>query len=295
MIPDFIVSSYVTIPNNIDPIAFSMGFLKVRWYSLMYIVAFLVVYALLSYRIKKKETIYETNLVSSFLIYAMAGVLAGGRLGYVLFYNFSYYYHNILEIILPFKISCFLIHASCFEYFCIYGMSYHGGLIGVILATWYFTRKNKVDFLKWAEFAVPAVPAGFFFGRIGNFLNGELYGRITTGPWGMYFPSGGEVLRHPSQLYEAFFEGLVLFIILWSIRNGIKHKGKVFHVSYFMLYVFLYALFRFFLEFFREPDSQLGFILKWGKSGLTMGQIFSLGMLGLATALLFFKKDKKVV
>lgn len=312
---NYFLSIYQHLPEKINPVAFSAGPFFVRWYPLMYLVAFAVVYGLLLYRIKKGEAYYTPGQIMDFLFYAFLGVLIGGRLGYVLFYNLSGYLADPWSIILPFN--------SAGNFIGFYGMSYHGGLIGVLLATWYFVRKNKinphtkkqdknyannissdslkksnfgegVNFWAWADFAIPAVPAGFFFGRIGNFLNGELYGRITNASWGMYFPAGGEMLRHPSQLYEAFFEGLVLFLILWTLRNGIKYKGKMFHVSCFMLYIFLYGLFRIFAEFFREPDPQLGLVVKWDGNGLTLGQILSLGMVLFSVCLFLYQRHKKV-
>jgi phosphatidylglycerol:prolipoprotein diacylglycerol transferase len=225
-------------------------------------------------------------MLEEFILYSFWGVIIGGRLGYVLFYNLADYWNNPMAIISPID--------AAGKFIGIYGMSYHGGLVGVILATWLFVRKNKIKFWIWADFVVPAIPAGFFFGRIGNFLNGELYGRITDSGWGMYFSADPFFLRHPSQLYEAFFEGLILFIILWTLRNGIRHKGKMFHVSGFMLYIFLYGSFRFFLEFFRAPDPQLGFIFPWGQSGLTMGQILSFLMLAVSLFFLVYRREKKI-
>jgi len=285
---------FQNIPYSIEPVALRIGSFSIGWYALMYIAAFLTVYLLLRWRIRKRE--YPQGLpvigyglqmlLEDFILYSFLGVVIGARLGYILFYDLSYYWNNPVAIISPFD--------ATGEFIGIYGMSYHGGLIGVLAAVWIFCRKNKIEFWPWADFAVPAIPAGFFFGRIGNFLNGELYGRITTEPWGMYFPAGGEMLRHPSQLYEAFFEGLLLFLILWSLRNGIGYKNKMFPVPCFALYLFLYGSFRFFLEFFREPDPQLGFVISWAGNGLTMGQILSLGMLLLAFFTALYLRKKKV-
>jgi len=226
----------------------------------MYVVAFMVVYFLVQYRIGKNEWEGEietqnskletadknsklSNFLLDFLAYAFLGLVIGARLGEVLFYNFSYYAMSPIRIISPFD-------PITHEFIGIYGMSYHGGLIGVLLAVIYFCRKNRVNFWQLADFVVPAVPAGYFFGRIGNFINGELYGRASGKFWGMYFPLDSYLLlRHPSQLYEAFFEGLVLFLILWKIRNHEKIQGKMLAV-----YILGYAFWRFFMEFFREPD-----------------------------------------
>ena len=153
--------------------------------------------------------------------------------------------------------------------------------MGALLAALFFSRKNKLNFFSWADFIVPAVPAGYFFGRLGNFLNGELFGRITQKSWGMYFP-GETLLRHPSQLYEAFFEGIILFLILWILRNGIKYKNRLLYVPGFILYVLGYAFFRFGIEFFRQPDEQIGLLFGF----LTLGQSFSLLMAAFSLAAL---------
>lgn len=234
----------------------------------MYLTAILVFYLLVKWRIKKDEyknfqfsffndKIFK-NLVFDFIIFAAVGMLIGGRLGYVIFYDFSYFFHNPLEIIIPGTDG-------------ISGMSYHGGLIGVIIASIIFTRKNKLPFWAWADFIVPAIPAAYFFGRIGNFLNGELYGRATNFWIGMYFPLDDLwILRHPSQLYEAFFEGIILFFILWILRNKSKFPGYL-----LCLYLLGYGFVRFIIEFFRQPDSQIGLFFDF----LTLGQIFSVIMI----------------
>ena len=264
---------YQELPLRINPLAFHIGFIQISWYALMYLVGFVVVYYLLVWRIKKKEGNWREENIQEFLIYAFLGVVIGGRLGYVIFYNLPFYLNNPLAIISPFNQGAWTG---------IYGMSYHGGLIGVLIATAFFCRKNKINFFSLADFIVPAVPAGYFFGRLGNFLNGELFGRITAKSWGMYFP-GEALLRHPSQWYEAFFEGLVLFIILWTLRNSIRYKNKLLYV-----YVLGYSVFRFGIEFFRQPDEQIGFLFGF----LTLGQVFSLLMIGLALFFLYFSEKK---
>ncbi len=250
---------YQTLPLKINPRAFSFGSWQVSWYALMYLLGFAVVYCLLLWRIKKQEGRWSKENIQEFLMEAFLGVVIGGRLGYVLFYNLPFYLDNPLAIISPFTDG---------QWTGIYGMSYHGGLLGVLIAALWFCRRNKIDLFSLADFLIPAVPAGYFFGRIGNFLNGELFGRITQKKWGMYFP-GEVLLRHPSQLYEAFFEGLVLFAILWLWRNKAQLKGK-----FLWLYLLGYAGFRFMLEFWREPDEQIGLLFGF----LTLGQIFSLAM-----------------
>lgn len=266
---------YQHLPGRLDSIAFHIGSFSVAWYSLTYIAAFAVIYLLLIYRIKKKEAEYGRKLTADFIFYAFAGLIIGARLGYVIFYNFSYYSHHPLLIISPYD--------SSGNFTGIYGMSYHGGLIGVIIASILFARKNRTNFWRLADFIVPAIPAGYFFGRIGNFLNGELYGRATQKWTGMFFPAGGPVLRHPSQLYEALFEGLVLFLILWLLRNKKTLTG------YFLaLYFISYGSFRFILEFFREPDPQIGLILKF----FTEGQLLSLIMFLAGLGIIFWRKRK---
>ncbi|MDQ1283904.1 MAG: Phosphatidylglycerol--prolipoprotein diacylglyceryl transferase [Patescibacteria group bacterium] len=298
---------YQRIPEHLNP-NFSVGFFSVSWYAVMYLVGFGVVYALLRYRIRKGEYVNSPNspnylifnkipnskyqisnkiqnskfkiqnktqedALISFLVYSFFGLLIGARLGYVIFYDLAYFINNPFAIISPFD--------GAGNFVGIYGMSYHGGLLGVFLVSIIFLRRYKIDFWQWADFVVPAIPAGYFFGRIGNFLNGELYGRITQKPWGMYFSDeNGDVfpyLRHPSQLYEAFLEGVVLFAILWTLRNKKFFEGKLLGV-----YFIGYALARFAVEFFREPDEQIGFVF----SVFTMGQVLSLAMVIFGTVLL---------
>jgi len=252
---------YQHLPQYVNPIAFSIGNFSVRWYSVMYLLGFFVVYVLLKYDIQ--NTIYKIrkDLITDFLLYSFAGLLIGARLGYVLFYNLSYYIQNPLAIISPIKDGNFVG---------IFGMSYFGGLIGIILVNLIFLRKRGINFWKWSDFVVPAIPAGYFFGRIGNFLNGELYGKATNHWFGMYFPVETQniaSLRHPTQLYEALLEGLLLFLIFWFLRNNTKIPGTL-----FTLYIAGYGVIRFFIEFLREQEGNL--VL-----GLTRGQILSLGLI----------------
>ncbi len=285
---------YQHLPEHINPVVFKIGVISINWYSLMYLAAFVGVYLLLMYRVKCGEIpkkiktsirqLADKILIMDFMFYAILGVLVGGRLGYVLFYNLPYYLAHPLEIFLPIQVTSFGLQVTG-----IYGMSFHGGLIGVILAGYSFSKKRNLSFYKLADFIIPAIPAGYFFGRIGNFLNGELYGRATEKFWGMYFPSDfSGLLRHPSQLYEAFFEGLVLFIVLWILRNGIKYKNKLFYVPCFALYVAGYGFLRFFIEFFREPDLQVGLIFGF----LTLGQLLSLAMV-VSGAIVYFVRTRK--
>jgi phosphatidylglycerol:prolipoprotein diacylglycerol transferase len=264
------------MPEYINPVIVQIGQFQVRYYGLMYVIAFSILYLLVLHRIKNEPFKYSKDIIQNYLIWAILGVMIGGRLGYVLFYNFKYYIAHPLEIILPFSLT------DGFHYTGIAGMSYHGGLIGVILTGFFFCYKNKINYWHFTDLFIPAIPLGYTFGRIGNFINGELYGRVTTLPWGMYFPlDQTRQLRHPSQLYEAFFEGVFLFFILWSVR-----KKSLFDGFLFSLYLIGYGLARFFIEFVREPDSQLGFIT----GSLTMGQLLSLCMISGGFVIFLVKK-----
>lgn len=265
------------LPAQISPVIFSVGSFQLRYYSLMYLVAFAVSYALLTYRIKHREIPIKTEILQDYLVLAMLGLILGARLGYVLFYNFDYYLSHPLEIIVPFDFNRGLRFTG------LSGMSYHGGLIGVILVTLYYCRRQNIPFWQFGDWLCSAAPLGYMFGRIGNFLNGELWGRETSVFWGMYFPldpTGS--LRHPSQLYEAFFEGLVLFLVLWFIRKRNPFDG--FMVG---LYIFGYGFVRFFIEFFREPDAHLGFVLAFN----TMGQVLCILMMLTGIAVILWRKN----
>jgi len=247
------------IPEYINPNIVKIGSFQLRYYSLMYVVAFAIVYLLVLYRLNNERYKYSKEIIQSYFVWAILGVVIGGRLGYVLSHDLKYFASNPLRIICPFDFS------NGFHYIGISGMSYHGGVIGVILISIFFCHKYRINFWRFADLLCPAIPLGYTFGRIGNFINGELYGRVTSVSWGMYFPLDPmHQLRHPSQLYEAFFEGVFLFIILWNLR-----KMKCFDGFFFSLYFIGYGLVRFFIEFVREPDTQLGFIL----GPFTMGQI----------------------
>lgn len=262
---------YQNLPRYIDPVAFSLGPFPIRWYSLMYIAAFLTVYLLILYRIQKKEVSYSKDFLENIFLASFLGLLIGARLGYVFFYDPDYFLKNPLAIFYPFN-------PENGEFSGIFGMSYHGGLVGVILASWTYTWLQGVNFLKLANFIAPAVPAGYFFGRIGNFLNGELFGKITGSSWGMHFGLDN-FLRYPNQLCEAFFEGIVLFVLLWTLRNNPKSKDK-------MLFGYLlgYGIFRFLLDFGRESHekSLLGF--------LEISQLLSLSMAIIGLFLLLFSR-----
>lgn len=248
------------LPEKMNPVIFSIGGFKLHYYGLMYLVAFAVVYMLVIYRVKH-ETRFRISAdeIQNLMIFMMIGVIVGGRIGYVTIYNPLYYLKNPLEIFLPFDFSNGITFTG------ISGMSFHGGLIGVIVSIWMFTRKTGFNFWNTVDLLAPVVPLGYTFGRIGNFINGELYGRVTSASIGMYFPfAPGQSLRHPSQLYEAFFEGIILFIVLWNLRKTQTPKGAM-----LSFYIIGYGFVRFFIEFYRQPDSHMGFVFM----SFSMGQM----------------------
>jgi len=258
----------IAITVNINPILIDLGPIRVSWYGLMYVFGFLASYLLVRYQLKKKDFGISRLEVENLFFYLILGLIIGARLGYVLFYDLKMYL------------------ADPFEIFAVWhgGMSFHGGLIGVLIVGILFSRKNKKSFWKIADLFIVTVPIGLGLGRIGNFINGELYGRVTQVPWGMIFPHGGPLPRHPSELYESGLEGGVLFLILWFLKDRKLPEGG-------LLAVFLsfYGLFRFAVEFFREPDPQLGFIL----GPFTMGQVLSSFMVVGGVVLFLCLKGRK--
>lgn len=238
--------------------------MRIRFYGVLFLLSFLVVYLLILRTIKRNSLPYSPSVIQNYFVWSMIGIIVGARLGYVFWYDFAYFSQNPLAVISPFDFS------SGMRFTGIRGLSYHGGLIGMIVVLVLFCKKNHINIWQFTNCICPAIPLGYTFGRIGNFINGELYGRVTTSPWGMYFPQDPlQNLRHASQLYEAFFEGIVLFVILRMLQNHSAFKN---HMAAF--YVSGYGVIRFFIEFTREPDSQLGFV--WGP--LSMGQLLCLGM-----------------
>lgn len=271
-----LISFWQHIPEHIKPYIFQIGGFQVRYYGLMYIAAFTVVYLLSLHRLKHEAFSYKKTDVENYFVWAIAGLLIGARIGYVFFYNFSYYISKPLEIILPFSFS------DGFHFTGLAGMSYHGGLIGVLLASKIFCHKYRIDFWQFGDFLIPSIPIGYTFGRIGNFINGELYGRITDVSWGMYFPLDmSNKPRHPSQLYEALFEGVFLFLVLWGLR-----KKRVFDGFFLSVYLIGYGAVRFFIEFVRDPDPQLGFFFGF----ITMGQILCFIMIAIGAGIFFLRK-----
>ncbi len=253
---------------NIDPVIIRIGPFAIRWYGMMYLLGFTASFLLVRHQIKKKGLAFAADFVDTLYSYLILGLLLGARLGYVLFYDLPVYLHNPLEI---FK----LWHG---------GMSFHGGLIGTILAGILFCRKYKVDFWQVADLVIVTAPIGLGLGRLGNFINGELYGRVTNVPWAMVFPGGGPLPRHPSQLYEFFLEGVVLFSVLWILKDRGYKTGVV--TSIFLV---LYGIFRSFLEFFRQPDAQLGFVL----GPFTMGQLLSSAMIAGGLLIFALRKNRQ--
>jgi len=254
----------LTFPN-IDPVAFQIGPLKVRWYGLMYVFGFVGGYFLVRWLAEKRKVELPKDALQEMISYLAIGVIVGGRLGYVLFYNLPFYLSHPLEV--------FAVWHG--------GMSFHGGLLGALLMGWWFTKRRGLPFYQVVDLFAVAAPIGLGLGRIGNFINGELYGRPTSVPWAMIFPQGGPVARHPSQLYEAFLEGLVLFLILLGLSKRVRAEGVL-----FWTFVGGYGLARFFVEFFREPDPQLGLVL----GPFSMGQMLSLLMILISALFLVAKR-----
>jgi phosphatidylglycerol:prolipoprotein diacylglycerol transferase len=250
---------------NIDPVIVRIGPLAIRWYGMMYLIGFTSSYLLVLRQIKKRGLDLGRDFVDSLYSYLILGLLIGARLGYVVFYDLPEYLRNPLEIFA-------LWHG---------GMSFHGGLIGSIAAGVFFCKKSRVDYWQVADLVIVTAPVGLAFGRLGNFINGELYGRVTDVPWAMVFPAGGPLPRHPSQLYEFLLEGVVLFTFLWIVKDRGLRPGVV-----TSLFLMAYGIFRFLAEFFREPDVQLGYIL----GPFTMGQVLSASMVAVGLAIFYFRK-----
>jgi phosphatidylglycerol:prolipoprotein diacylglycerol transferase len=254
-----------TFPE-VNPTIIKIGPLAIRWYGVMYLIGFTASYLLVMYQLKRTKkkniTIQDIGSLYSFLI---LGLILGARLGYVIFYDLGAYLRSPLEI--------FAVWHG--------GMSFHGGLIGSILAGIVYCRKNKIDFWELSDLIIVTAPIGLGLGRLGNFINGELYGRITGAPWGMVFPSGGPLPRHPSQLYEFLLEGVLLFAILWSVKNKNLKAGTL-----TSLFLILYGIFRFFVEFYRQPDQQIGFLFGF----FAMGQLLSVATILSGAGILLYRK-----
>ncbi len=254
---------------NIDPNIFQIGRLAFRWYGFMYLLGFVAGYLFLSWQIKNKKGLsLSKEEIGDAVTYAAFGVILGGRIGYTLFYNFAYYFEHPVRILYVWE----------------GGMSFHGGFLGTLAAMVLFARHKKISFYQIADYAIPAIPIGLGLGRLGNFINGELFGRAADVPWCMVFPMGGTACRHPSQLYEALLEGVTLFLILLYLNRKQLPPGVL-----FWSFIAGYGSFRFIVEFFREPDPQLGFIL----GPFSMGQFLSFPMAALGFMMIIFSLNRK--
>ena len=262
---------------DIDPVLLHLGPLKIRWYGLMYVLGFIACFQLVKFQLKslslKPLQIHFENLN----IVLILSLIVGGRLGYVVFYNLPYYLEHPLKI--PATWSG--------------GMSFHGAVIGLLIGGLLFCKLKEIDFWSAADLYIVTIPIGLGLGRLGNFINGELFGKVTNVPWGMVFPHGGPLPRHPSQLYEALLEGLVLFVILWSLRKKPWEASLRWpHGSLFALFLVGYGIFRFLIEIVRQPDAQVGLVF----GVLSMGQLLSIVMLfgGLILWSWRISKEKRV-
>jgi phosphatidylglycerol---prolipoprotein diacylglyceryl transferase len=264
------------IVHNFNPVLFDLGIVQIRWYSIAYILGILLGWFYANIIIKKKIknnynlTSIKTSEFDDLIIYLIIGIIVGGRLGYTLFYNFEFYSKNILE--------SFKIWNG--------GMSFHGGLIGVIIATFIFSKKIKTNFFKFTDILACVAPIGFFLGRIANYINGELFGKATNLPWAVIFPHSGMIGRHPSQIYEALLEGVVLFFLI----NFLAIKKQLIIKTGYVSGIFLvsYSILRIFSELFREPDKQIGYLFNY----ISMGTLLSAISLLAGLIILYIKKNE---
>ena len=254
--------------NNFDPVAFQILSFEIRWYSLAYILGIVIGWMLCKKIFIKNSDISEK--FDDYITYLIIGIILGGRIGYIVFYNFSYYSDNFLDI--------FKIWQG--------GMSFHGGLLGIIVSSYIFAKKNNQNPFFYLDQVSIVAPVGIFFGRMANFINSELYGTTSNVPWSVIFIKVDNLSRHPSQLYEAILEGLVLFLILiyFINKNYLNKPGLISG-----LFLIFYSLFRFFVEFFRVPDEQIGYLIL----NLTMGQIISLVFASIGITIFYLKNENK--
>lgn len=257
------------IHPSFDPVAFSIGPLSIRWYGLMYLAGFASGLWLLTRRARRPNSGWTADEVNDLIFYGAIGVVAGGRIGYMFFYGWDSIMRDPASVLRIWE----------------GGMSFHGGLLGVMLAVWLFARKTGKSYWQILDFGAPIVPIGLGAGRVGNFLNGELVGRVTDVPWAMVFPQVDNLPRHPSQLYQCFFEGVVMFAVLWWFSARERPRYAVSG-----LFALLYGAFRFSTEFSREPDAHMGFVaLHW----MTMGQVLSIPLIMIGLFLLWMAYFRK--
>lgn len=254
---------------EIDPVLLHLGPLQVRWYGLMYVLGFIASYLLVQYQIKRYSLTVLARHFENLNLVLIVSLVLGARLGYVLFYNPAYYLANPQDILATWQ----------------GGMSFHGALMGMLLGGLIFCRITGLPFWQSADVYIITTPIGLGLGRIGNFINGELYGRVSDVPWGMVFSAGGVMPRHPSQLYETFLEGVVLFSLLWLLKNRYWQRSWP-SGSLLALFLLFYGIFRTIVELFREPDAQLGFLF----GVLTMGQLLSSLMIGTGLLILLLRR-----
>lgn len=255
--------------HNLSPVLLDLGPVQIRWYGVMYVIGFIIAGLILKYLVKNNFFKITIDKIDSLVTTMIICMFIGARFAYVFIYNWDYYSQNLLDLLAVWK----------------GGLSFHGALAGLLVGGYIFARQNKISHYEVMDSVALAGTPGMFLGRIGNFINGELYGRITNSPVGIIFPDGGPFPRHASQLYEAFLEGILLGIILWAVKKKVKIYGII---SGF--FVSLYGVFRFIIEFFREPDSQLGYYFGF----FTMGQILCFVMIISGIGMMIHAKKKNV-
>jgi len=256
---------------NINPVALDLGFFQIHWYGITYLVAFVVGWWLATWRASKPNSGWTKEEIGDLIFYVVMGVIVGGKLGSALFYNTAVLFSDPLTALNP-------VNA---------GMSFHGGFLGVLVAFWYYGSQTNRTFFQVADFIAPCIPIGLGFGRIGNFINGELWGRVTDVPWGMVFPHVDNLPRHPNQIYQFIGEGIILFGILWWFSSTKRPRAAVSGV-----FCIGYGIYRFLIEFVREPDRDLGFVaFDW----VTMGQVLSLPMIVAGMLMMYVGYKRNII